>query len=123
MGLFDVFKKKTIPVVDINATLQNREPGAVILDARDMLYFGKGHIPGSISIPMLVVDQWKNVLPLDKDTPLYVYGKDDEEATRAAGYLSDKKFLAYTNVKNLGSIGAYTGEKEEGLKPKKEIPF
>ena len=72
---------------------------------------------------MLVVDQWRNILPADKNTPLYVYGRDDEEATRAAGYLTNKNLFAYTNVKNLGGIGAYTGEKEEGLKPKKEIPF
>ena len=122
MGLFDFLKKKE-PVVDINATLSNKEPGAVIMDVRDMLYFGKGHVPEAISLPMLIVDSWRDVLPADKNVPIYVYGKDDEEATRAAGYLTDKHFLAYTNVKNMGGFGAYTGEIEEGLKPKKVIPF
>ncbi|MCR4990033.1 MAG: rhodanese-like domain-containing protein [Lachnospiraceae bacterium] len=118
MGSFDFLKKKTVPVEDINEALKNKPEGVLILDVRDTPLYGKGHIEGSFSLPVFIVGQWSNYLPEDKETPIYVVGKDDEEATRAAGYLTDRKFLAFTNVKNLGGIGAYKGELQAGLKVK-----
>ena len=67
MGLFDIFKKP-----DIYAGLEQcrSTPGAVLLDVREADEFAAGHIPGSINLPLSVIDTAETLIP-DFDTPIF----------------------------------------------------
>ncbi|MEN8246002.1 MAG: rhodanese-like domain-containing protein [Thermodesulfobacteriota bacterium] len=54
--------------------LMEDEAPAMYIDTRPKrAKFDKGHIPGSVSIPDSKFDEFKGVLPQDKDVPLVYY--------------------------------------------------
>jgi len=71
----------------------------VLIDARPAVKFAEGHIPGAINIPFDEWDKYKELLPEDKNKPLYFYcgglacGLSPKSAHKA-------KEMGYINVYN-----------------------
>ncbi|HPR63303.1 MAG TPA: rhodanese-like domain-containing protein [Thermoanaerobaculia bacterium] len=80
-------------------TMRNKK-GLIVLDARSADHFSAGHLPGALSLPVMMFTPDHAVLPAGKETPLVVYGSDarDESSHRllrlltAQGY-SDVRIL------------------------------
>lgn len=84
-------------------------PGIRLVDVRTPAEYRRGHIPGSLSVPL---DDWEQILEKvpDKNTPLYVYcltGARSQAACR--GFAR----LGYTKVTNIGGISGYEGPLEK----------
>ena len=105
MGFFDLFKQ---PDVNQGVKKYQSTSGAVLLDVRTPAEYRSGHIPGSKNIPLQTIDRVGSVVE-NKDTALYVYCQSGARSRQAAGAL---KQMGYTNVNNIGGIGAYTGKVE-----------
>ena len=82
-------------------------PGAVLLDVREPDEYLSGHIPGAINIPLGEIEG----TDIPKDTPLYIYCLMGSRSARAAQILAE---LGYSNVRSIGGIVRYKGEKETG---------
>ena len=82
-------------------------PGAVLIDVREPDEFRSGHIPGAINMPL----SGSHNLSFHKDTPLYLYCLRGSRSLKASVIL---KGQGYTNVKSIGGITGYKGEKEMG---------
>ena len=105
MGIFDFFKHP-----DINRGVQEFQnaEGAMLIDVRSFQEYRGGHIPGSQNIPLQQLDEIE-FLAEDKDMGLYVYCQSGARSRQAAGMLQR---MGYTNVHNIGGIGAYSGKLE-----------
>ena len=105
MGIFDKMFKD-----DINKAIKRfrKTDGAVLLDVRKPEEYAEGHIPGSINIPETEIEKIDSLL-LRKDTPIYVYCLSGAKSWNATNSL---QAMGYTNVKNIGGINKYTGERE-----------
>ena len=103
MGFFDRLRR-----LDINEGVEEfrTTPGALLLDVRSRGEFGDGHIPGSRNLPLKDLEQIE-VIAGEKGTPIYVYCQSGGRSSQAAREL---KSMGYTDVKNLGGIGFYSGE-------------
>ncbi len=82
-----------------------RTPGAVLIDVREADEFRKGHIPGAVSVPLSSMDDFSG----PEDAALFLYCLRGTRSLRAAGILRKK---GYKNVRSIGGIAAYRGERE-----------
>ena len=107
MGILSTFMKGA----DINEGIREfrSTQGAVLIDVRDPGEYGMGHIPGSINMPLNVIDARSSEIS-GKATPIFLYCVSGARASQAAGILKKQGF---TNVKNIGGIGKYKGELEK----------
>lgn len=105
MRLFDFLKGP-----DINQGVKEFQntPGAVLLDVRTSREYQGGHIPGSVNVPLQTLGD-DNTLPVDQDTPLFVYCHSGARSGQAVRMLNR---MGYANIKNIGGIAAYTGKTE-----------
>lgn len=105
MGLFDFLRGN-----DINQGVEEwkNTPGAILLDVREKDEYRRGHIPGSINIPVGELPDSLNKIP-KKDAPLFVHCLSGGRSSQAVGYLKKK---GYTEVKNIGGISGYRGKVE-----------
>ncbi len=105
MGFFDFFRSP-----DINAGVEEyaAKPGAVLLDVRSADEYSRGHIPGSINIPLDTLDTVGEKVK-NKSTPVYVHCLSGGRSRQAAAYLER---MGYTDVKNIGGISAWKGKVE-----------
>ena len=103
MGLFDFLKR-----TDINEGVMrfNRTEGAVLLDVRSRDEYRRGHIAGSINIPLERIQSAPDILK-DKNVPVFSYCLRGQRSKRAVLALSQ---MGYTNVMNIGGIASYRGE-------------
>ncbi len=102
MGLFGLFGSNiNKDVEECRAT-----EGAVLIDVRNEEEYEQGHIPGAINIPLSTIGLVLEKYP-KKDIPLFVYCLSGGRSGQAVSYL---KQAGYTNVKNIGGIGSYTGK-------------
>ena len=83
--------------------------GAILIDVRDPAEFGRGHIPGSINMPLNVIDARSSEIS-QKSAPIYLYCVSGARASQALNILKSQGF---TNVKNIGGINSYKGELEK----------
>lgn len=93
MGLFDFAKMLT---VNEGVNRSRTEENAYLIDVRSKEKYKKGHISGSINIPISRVDQL-NIRVRDKDATLYVIGDagaKPREAVRAMKKIGYKKAIA-----------------------------
>ena len=97
---------------DINRGLEEYDmtPDAVLLDVRTPQEYSEGHIPCSENVPLQEIERVENVIER-KDTPLFVYCRSGSRSRLAQDAL---RRMGYTNVKNIGGIGAYRGHMERG---------
>lgn len=106
MGLFDIFKQP-----DINKSIMDfrEESHALLLDVRTPEEYRRGHIPGSINVPLQSIKDVATVAK-SKDTTLYVYCHSGSRSAQAVAYLQR---MGYHHAKNIGGIAAYRGTIEK----------
>ncbi len=94
---------------DVYTDLQNGETGFIVLDARTVESYAKGHVPGAISFPHRKIDS-TSVSPLSKDKLIITYcdGVYCNASTRAAAKLTALGF----RVKEM--LHGMAGWKQEG---------
>ena len=73
----------------------------IILDVREQDEFDAGHIPGSILIPYMEIDEKAEEMLTDKTKLILVYCRSGRRSKIAADSLVK---LGYTNVKEFGGI-------------------
>jgi len=100
MGFFDLFKTP-----DIYAGLEQYKatPGAVLLDVREADEFAAGHIPGSINLPLSVIDTAETLIP-DFKTPIFAYCLVGSRSARA---VSGLHAMGYGKAVSIGGIRDY----------------
>lgn len=105
MGLFGFLK------ADINDGVREfrSDAGAVLIDVRTPGEFAEGHVPGAVNVPLGMISEAEDVIPA-VDTHVYVYCQSGGRSSMAASQL---KKMGYTNVKNIGGIASYAGEREQ----------
>lgn len=67
--------------------------GAMIIDVRSQKEFNKGHIEGSVNIPISYVDKMFNSIPRDKE--LVVYCRSGSRSAIAARLLREQGWTVY----------------------------
>ena len=109
MGLFDLFIRS-----DINAGVKKcqADPNGVLVDVREPEEYAHRRIPGSVNLPLSVLDTAPTVYP-DKDTPLYLYCYSGARSGQAAAAL---RRMGYTRISDIGGIKGYTGTTDRGPK-------
>ncbi len=107
MGFMDRFIRS-----DINAGVSKykADPEGVLVDVREPQEYGHRRIPGSVNLPLSLIDTVTSVYP-DKARHLYLYCYSGARSGQAAAYLRRQ---GYTNVFDIGGIKGYTGETERG---------
>ena len=78
--------------------------GAVLLDVRSPREYARGHIPGSLNIPVQEI----NRITVERERPLFVYCLSGARSAEAVNWLRSAGY----NAKNIGGIGGYRGEIE-----------
>lgn len=89
------------------------EKGIVLLDVRTVEEYTEKHIPGSVLIPVEVINTQANEKLKDKNAAIFVYCRSGNRSAIAAQALAD---MSYTNVYNLGGINNWPYETEAGAK-------
>ncbi len=112
MGLFSDLKKKIAAInagSDINEeVIKLRQiEGAVLLDCRSAPEYERGHIKGSINLPVDNIYKIVNIAP-DKATPLFLYCYS---GARSESMAADLRKMGYTDVNNIGGIIDWEGKK------------
>ena len=105
MSILDIFKRP-----DINAGVEEyrNNSGALLVDVRGADEYRRGHIPGSVNLPLPSLSGRKSI-GVGKDSPVYVYCLSGARSSQAAAML---RRIGYNNVKNIGGIAGYKGEVE-----------
>ena len=105
MGFFDRFKGP-----DINEGLARcrSTERALLLDVREPDEYAKGHIPGSMNLPLSALETAEICIPR-LDTPVFVCCLS---GARSAQAVSRLRKMGYRQVENIGGILNYRGEKE-----------
>ena len=83
---------------------------AVLVDVRNPDEYKRGHIPGSVNLPLNRLKSAGDVIPT-KDTPAFLYCVTGARADRAVKRL---KREGYTKVKSIGGVEGYRGEISRG---------
>lgn len=104
--MFNFFKKNyfVIPMAKAKENIQEN-PGIIVVDVRTPDEFRMGHIPKAINIPLDKMDKIKSQIK-NLDSVIYMYCASGARSGQACNYLSG---LGYTNVTNIGRIGAWSG--------------
>ena len=76
--------------------------GAQLVDVRSPQEYGSGAIPGSLNVPLQVIQTADQ--HLDKTKPVIVFCGSGMRSEQAKGVLSQ---MGYDSVHNLGSINKY----------------
>lgn len=108
MGFFNFLKQ---PDIGQGVAEYRALSDAVLLDVRTPQEYQKGHIPGSRNVPLPSIGEVQ-LLPKDRDVPIFLYCHSGARSSQAAGVL---RRMGYTRVKNIGGIAAWNGEVEYGL--------
>ncbi|SMP69303.1 rhodanese-like domain-containing protein [Anoxynatronum buryatiense] len=80
--------------------LENEEQ-ITLLDVRTESEFEEGHIPGSILIPLQVLEEEALLQLSDKDAPIFIYCRSGRRSLEAAEIMLE---LGYTRIYDLGGI-------------------
>lgn len=87
------------------------EEGVILLDVRTQGEYAVKHIPGSILIPVDVLEKEAENNLLDKNAPIFVYCRSGNRSKTASQILIN---LGYTNVYDLGGIKSWPFETVTG---------
>ena len=85
-----------------------RRKNAKLLDVRTPAEYRRGHIPGSVNVPLQSIDEIEYLVD-NKEDPLFLYCHSGARSSMAAEELAD---MGYQNVYNIGGIAAYSGKVE-----------
>ncbi|PHR55274.1 MAG: sulfurtransferase [Arcobacter sp.] len=78
---------------DVLAGREAVKNGAMIIDVRSKKEYNKGHIEGSVNIPIAYVDKMYNSLPRDKE--LVVYCRSGSRSAIAARLLREQGWIVH----------------------------
>ena len=98
---------KSLPMSEAMTRTKN-DPAIRVVDVRTPQEYREGHIPGSLNVPLDRLQDLSTSVP-DKTTAVFVYCLSGSRSGMAAGALSR---MGYTDVTNIGGIGAYSGKLE-----------
>lgn len=98
------------PDINMGVISFHNTKDALLLDVRTPQEYQKGHIPGSVNLPLLLLDNADEIIE-NEHTPIFVYCQSGNRSLQAVARLSA---LGYSNVKNIGGITAWSG-KVEGI--------
>ena len=95
--------------LDKGAAKFHATDNCVLIDIRDREDFLKGHVPGSVNIP--VDDLESDILDAapDADMTVYIYCYSGNKSIDAAVTLRD---MGYDNAYSVGGINSYSGQLE-----------
>ena len=95
----------TAPAVDEIAldALEERGPDALLIDVREPVEFGMGHVPGAVNIPQ--ADLADRIDELPRDSPLLLICQGGFRSLRAAQFLKQMGFADVASV--AGGSGAW----------------
>ena len=85
-----------------------RRKNSKLLDVRTPAEYRRGHIPGSVNVPLQSIDEIEYLVD-NKEDPLFLYCHSGARSSMAAEELAD---MGYQNVYNIGGIAAYSGKVE-----------
>lgn len=105
--MFERFKTLT---VNDGINLVRTTKDAVLLDVRPREEYKRGHVAGSINIPMDKLEQVKNRVR-SLDTAIYVVGTAEHKPGAAARKI---KKMGYTNVRASGFMEDHHGLLKKG---------
>ncbi len=105
MGFFDLFRTG-----DINKGVEEwkKTEGSVLLDVRTEGEYKKGHIHGSVNLPLNEIERIGEFVP-KKDTTIFVHCHSGGRSGLAVKKL---KKMGYTDARDFGGINKYRGELE-----------
>lgn len=83
--------------------------GAYLVDVRDPAEYAEGHLVDSVNSPWSQLEGTEMKPQWDFGTPLFIYGRDQEEAAAASQWFKE---AGYSMVIDLGSITDFTFELE-----------
>ena len=86
---------------------RRQENDYVLVDVRQPDEYSKGHIPGSVLIPLAEIPTRLNELPVDKD--VVVYCRSGHRSKAAALFISSRPYVAATVFNMEGGILAWNG--------------
>ena len=111
----DTDKKVTVQTISAETAKKrlDAEKGIVLLDVRTVAENNEKRIPGSVSIPVEVINSQAPEKLRDKDAVIFVYCRSGSRSTIAAQALAK---MNYTNVHNLGGINNWPYQTESGAK-------
>ena len=78
----------------------------VLIDVRNPSEYKRGHIPGSVNMPLNQLKSAAKFIP-DLGTPVFVYCANGARAERAVKRL---RRAGYRNIKSIGGVEGYRGE-------------
>lgn len=107
--MFNFFR---MPDINQGVSEYKDTDGAVLLDVRTKAEYKNGHVPDSKNIALDKMNAATSIIK-DKATPLFVYCQSGSRSSMAVKTL---KSMGYTDVKNIGGIGSYTGSVRGGNK-------
>lgn len=111
----DTEKKVTVQTISAESAKKRleAEKGIVLLDVRTVAENNEKRIPGSVLIPVEVINSQAPEKLRDKDAVIFVYCRSGSRSTIAAQALAK---MNYTNVHNLGGINNWPYQTESGAK-------
>lgn len=96
------------PDINMGVTSFHNTEDVLLLDVRTPQEYKSGHIPGSVNLPLVLLDNADEIIE-NEDTPIFVYCQSGNRSRQAVARLAA---MGYSNVKNIGGIAAWTGEVE-----------
>ncbi len=99
LGFFHA-KIQSIPMKEALKKLEKREDPITLLDVRLPYEYEKGHLKGSINIPLSQLERAKTKIG-DKDQKLFVYCRTGARSAQACAILMK---MGFSNPVNIGGI-------------------
>ena len=104
MGVYSIIKK-----IEINMGVEQykRTYPAVLLDVRKWEEYASGHVEDAVNIPLQTIGDVEKKFT-DKTVPMFVYCRS---GVRSATACQELQNMGYQDVRDLGGILHYHGEK------------
>ena len=85
-------------------------PAAVLVDVRTPEEYGSGHVPGSVNVPLNVLEDGIYDAAPAAEAPGFLDCRSGNRSTRAAALLRE---MGYEKAVSIGGVMGYTGPLEK----------
>lgn len=103
-----LFKKDIYTDINEGLKLLEQNPESLLVDVRENKEYITGHIPGSINIPLLDIEDVYDYVD-DIESPILLYCLTGNRSSQA---MSTLKEFGYENAISIGGINKYKGKLE-----------